>query len=200
MTPIRDAASFDCCKKNEGVATTPSVLFCKKEFPMARPASFAFQPQEHLVQLEDGPYLPVQWRLAWFHQATGPRAGYVTIEMVHDRKNGFAQFLTIAWDGQGESWRQVKLQGVEFTVCGKVATGEGSEEASHFPDYYEAAATKSLGRALEGLVLLVGFCGKKRRNMVLKVLRQHLLHKAHLSRHRPQTRNGLLSKKYGRLP
>lgn len=110
-----------------------------------------FQAQDHLVQLEEGQYLPIQWRLVWFHQATGPRAGYVTVEVAHDRATGFAQFLTIAWDGQGDSWRQVKVQGMMLSVCGRVATGEGSEEASHFPDYYEAAATKSLGRALEGL-------------------------------------------------
>jgi len=118
---------------------------------MASPTSLPFQPSAHLVQLEDDQYLPVQWRLVWFHQATGPRAGYVTVEIAHDRAAGFAQFHTVAWDGQGDSWRQVKLKGLDLTVCGKVASGEGSELASNFPDYYEAAATKSLGRALEGL-------------------------------------------------
>jgi hypothetical protein len=110
-----------------------------------------FHPEQHLVQLETGPYLPVQWRLAWFHQATGPRAGYVTVEIEHDRAQGFARFLTVAWDGSEEHWRSVKLQGLDLSVCGRVATGEGSESASQFSDYYEAAATKALGRALAGL-------------------------------------------------
>ncbi len=118
---------------------------------MTQQVTQPLSPQQHLVQLEEDQYLPVQWRLVWFHQATGPRAGYVTVEVEHDRFVGFAHFLTIAWDGQGESWRSLKVQGVEIAVCGRVATGEGSESQSQFPDYYEAAATKALGRALEGL-------------------------------------------------
>ena len=110
-----------------------------------------FSPQQHLVPMEEDQYLPVQWRLVWFHQATGPRAGYVTVEVEHDRSAGFARFLTIAWDGCGESWHPLKVHGVELAVCGRVATGEGSESQSQFPDYYEAAATKALGRALAGL-------------------------------------------------
>lgn len=111
----------------------------------------SFHPQQHLVPMDEDQYLPVQWRLVWFHQATGPRAGYITVEVEHDRSAGFARFLTIAWDGRGESWHPLKVQGVELSVCGRVATGEGSESQSQFPDYYEAAATKALGRALAGL-------------------------------------------------
>jgi hypothetical protein len=113
--------------------------------------SSVFNPGEHLVRLENGDYLPVQWRLVWFHQGTGPRAGYVTIELEHDRQAGFAKFATVAWDGSDETWRRLKLNGVEIDVCGRVATGEGSETAASFPEYYEKAATKSLGRALAGL-------------------------------------------------
>lgn len=111
----------------------------------------SFHPQQHLVPMDEDQYLPVQWRLVWFHQATGSRAGYITVEVEHDRSVGFARFLTIAWDGRGESWRPLKVQGVELSVCGRVATGEGSESQSQYPDYYEAAATKALGRALAGL-------------------------------------------------
>jgi hypothetical protein len=122
-----------------------------KEDDMGSADVRAFQPNDYLVQLEDGPYLPVQWRLVWFHQATSPRAGYVTVEQRHDRRRGFASFVTIAWDGSDTAWRTVRVAGVEIAVCGRVATGEGSEERSQFAEYYEAAATKALGRALVGL-------------------------------------------------
>lgn len=111
----------------------------------------AFNPNEHLLRIQGKEYLPVRWRLVWFHQATGPHAGYITVELEHDRQAGFAKFFTIAWDGSDETWRHVKLNGVEVDVCGRLATGEGSETRADFNDYYEKAATKSLGRALAGL-------------------------------------------------
>lgn len=110
-----------------------------------------FNPNEHLLRIQGKEYLPVRWRLVWFHQATGSRAGYVTVEIEHDRQNGFAKFFTIAWDGAEETWRHVNIRGVELDVCGRVATGEGSETRADFNDYYEKAATKALGRALAGL-------------------------------------------------
>jgi hypothetical protein len=110
-----------------------------------------FNPNEHLLRIQGKDYLPVRWRLVWFHQATGSRAGYVTVELEHDRQNGFAKFFTIAWDGNDEQWRHVNIRGVELDVCGRVATGEGSETRADFNDYYEKAATKALGRALAGL-------------------------------------------------
>jgi hypothetical protein len=110
-----------------------------------------FNPNEHLQRIQGKEYLPVRWRLVWFHQATGSRAGYVTVELEHDRQAGFAKFFTIAWDGSEETWRHIKLNGAELDVCGRVATGEGSETKVDFNDYYEKAATKSLGRALAGL-------------------------------------------------
>lgn len=110
-----------------------------------------FNPSEHLQRIQGKDYLPVRWRLVWFHQETSPRAGYVTVELEHDRQNGFAKFFTIAWDGNDESWRHVNIRGVELDVCGRMATGEGSETRSDFNDYYEKASTKSLGRALAGL-------------------------------------------------
>jgi hypothetical protein len=110
-----------------------------------------FNPNDHLLRIQGKEYLPVRWRLVWFHQATGSRAGYVTVEIEHDRQNGFAKFFTIAWDGSEETWRHMNIRGVELDVCGRVATGEGSETRSDFPDYYEKAATKALGRALAGL-------------------------------------------------
>ncbi|HEY7348205.1 MAG TPA: hypothetical protein VH599_07765 [Ktedonobacterales bacterium] len=110
-----------------------------------------FNPNDHLLRIQGKDYLPVRWRLVWFHQATDSRAGYVTVELDHDRQNGFAKFFTIAWDGKDETWRHVNIRGVELDVCGRVATGEGSETRADFNDYYEKAATKALGRALAGL-------------------------------------------------
>lgn len=110
-----------------------------------------FNPNEHLLRIQGKDYLPVRWRLVWFHQATGSRAGYVTVELEHDRQAGFAKFFTIAWDGSDETWRRLSIRGVELDVCGRVATGEGSETQVDFADYYEKAATKALGRALAGL-------------------------------------------------
>ncbi len=110
-----------------------------------------FNPNEHLLRIQGKDYLPVRWRLVWFHQATGSRAGYVTVELDHDRQQGFAKFFTIAWDGNDETWRHVNIRGVEIDVCGRVATGEGSETRADFNEYYEKAATKALGRALAGL-------------------------------------------------
>ncbi len=110
-----------------------------------------FNPNEHLLRIQGKEYLPVRWRLVWFHSATGSKAGYVTVEIEHDRQNGFAKFFTIAWDGADETWRHVSIRGVELDVCGRVATGEGSETRADFNDYYEKAATKALGRALAGL-------------------------------------------------
>jgi hypothetical protein len=110
-----------------------------------------FNPNEHLLRIQGKDYLPVRWRLVWFHQATGSRAGYVTVELEHNRQDGFAKFFTIAWDGNDETWRHVNIRGVELDVCGRVATGEGSETRADFNDYYEKAATKALGRALAGL-------------------------------------------------
>jgi hypothetical protein len=113
--------------------------------------STVFNPNDHLLRIQGKDYLPVRWRLVWFHQATGSRAGYVTVELEHDRQTGFAKFFTVAWDGSDETWRHLNIRGVEIDVCGRIATGEGSETQADFPDYYEKAATKALGRALAGL-------------------------------------------------
>src|SRR5689334_11899319 len=73
----------------------------------------AFNPNEHVMRIQGKDYLPVRWRLVWFHQETGPRAGYVTVELEYDRQNGFAKYFTIAWDGNDDTWRHVKINGIE---------------------------------------------------------------------------------------
>lgn len=110
-----------------------------------------FEPGRHLDKIQGKEYLPVRWRLVWFRQATGNRAGYITVELEHDRQAGFAKHFTIAWDGSDDTWRPVKINGIEVDVCGRVSTGEGSETKADFNEYWEKSATKSLGRALAGL-------------------------------------------------
>lgn len=110
----------------------------------------AFDPSKHLTQLKGKDYLEVKYRLQWFHEATSAKAGYVTVETSHEVGKA-ATFFTVAWNGEGEEWRAFKARGIEIEVCGRVATGEGSETKQDFNDYYEKAATKSLGRALAGL-------------------------------------------------
>lgn len=110
-----------------------------------------FNPNDHLMKIQRKDYLPVRWRLVWFHQATSSRAGYITVELEHDRQAGFAKFFAIAWDGGEETWRHLKLNGIELDVCGRVATGEGTCTKVQFDSFYEKAATKALGRALAGL-------------------------------------------------
>lgn len=113
--------------------------------------SHAFQAAEHIIPLQERPYLPVAWRLAWFCTQTGPRAGYITLELEHDRGQGTARFLCVAWDGRGVQWRPVQVPQGEISVCGRVAARIGVCTHEEYPDYYEAAATRALGRALAAL-------------------------------------------------
>src|SRR5579885_891975 len=110
-----------------------------------------FNPNEHLSKLRGKEYLEVKWRLVWFHSDTGSKAGYVTIELEHDRQAGYARYAAIAWDGKDDQWRTVKFYGMEIVVCGRVGTGTKSETKSDFPDYDAKAETGALGRALAGI-------------------------------------------------
>lgn len=118
---------------------------------MTEKAAKPFNPNEHIQKIQGKDYLPVRWRLVWFRQETGTTAGYVTVELEYDRQAGFAKYFCVAWDGADDTWRQIEVNGMKLSVCGRVATGEGSETRSDFPDYAEKAATKSVGRAMAGL-------------------------------------------------
>lgn len=113
--------------------------------------SKVFNPSDHLQRIQGKDYLPVRWRLVWFRQETGTKAGYITVELEYNRQAGFAKYFTIAWDGADDTWRHIQINGIELDVCGRVATGEGSETQTDFFDYAEKAATKSVGRAMAGL-------------------------------------------------
>ncbi len=110
-----------------------------------------FNPNEHLKLLRGKEYLEVKWRLVWFHQETGPRAGYVTIELEHDRERGYARYAAVAWNGQDETWREITIHGQTISVCGRVGMGTKSETRADFADFGEKAETGALGRALAGL-------------------------------------------------
>ena len=110
-----------------------------------------FDPNEHLSKLRGKDYLEVKWRLVWMLQATGHRAGFITIELEHDRQNGYARYAAVAWDGLDETWRTVTLYNMTLQVCGRVGMGTKSETRADFPDFSEKAETGALGRALAGL-------------------------------------------------
>lgn len=114
-----------------------------------------FNPAEHLQKITGKDYLPVRWRLVWFHAVTTPRAGYCTFQLQLDRQQGFAQFLCVAWDGNDETWRTMEVPVGEvickLQVCGRVAMGYGSETRADFADFPEKSETKAIGRAMAGL-------------------------------------------------
>ena len=110
-----------------------------------------FSPDQHLMKLKGKDYLEVKWRLVWMLQATNPRAGYLTIELEHDRQNGYARYAAIAWDGNDETWRTITLYGMTLQVCGRVGTGIKTETRADFQDFAEKAETGALGRALAGI-------------------------------------------------
>jgi len=75
-------------------------------------------------------YLGVKWRILWL-LSEHPQAQIITEKVGGGIPDGFAEFKCI-----------INLPG------GRVATGHGSETRDDFPDFYEKAETKSIGRAL----------------------------------------------------
>lgn len=110
-----------------------------------------FNPNEHLSKLRGKDYLEVKYRLLWFLNDTPSRAGIITIELEHDRQNGYARYTAVAWDGKDDTWRILKIHGHEVAVCGRVGMGTKSETKADFPDFAEKAETGAKGRALADL-------------------------------------------------
>lgn len=96
-------------------------------------------------------YLEVKWRLVWFLSDAGPQAGYVTIELEHDRQNGYARYAAVAWDGKEGPWREITVYGQTISICGRMGTGIKTETRADFNDFAEKAETGALGRALAGI-------------------------------------------------
>jgi hypothetical protein len=92
-----------------------------------------FNPNDHLVKLQNKDYLEVKYRLVWFRDAF-PH-GIITTSMLSlDLERGLAVFKAIVDDGEGG-----------------IGTGHGSETVKDFRDFIEKAETKAIGRALAAL-------------------------------------------------
>jgi len=76
-------------------------------------------------------YLDVKWRVAWV------RAEHPTAQIVTEQVEGDAQ--------------HARFKCTITLPNGAVATGHGSETAGDFPDFYEKAETKAIGRACASL-------------------------------------------------
>ncbi len=76
-------------------------------------------------------YLDVKWRVAWV------RAEHPTAQILTEQVEGDAQ--------------HARFKCTITLPNGAVATGHGSETAADFPDFYEKAETKSIGRACASL-------------------------------------------------
>jgi hypothetical protein len=91
----------------------------------------AFDPAKHMrkIRTRQGmqDYLDVKWRLAWLRDVD-PAAKINTAQIEGDHEH--ARFICV----------------IELS-SGAVATGHGSETMQDFPDFYEKAETKAIGRA-----------------------------------------------------
>jgi hypothetical protein len=133
----------------------------------------AFNPNEHLMQIESGygdnrkssDYLPVQWRLVWF-RSDFPQ-GTIKTEMLHiDLESEFSEEKYV-WnpDKRKKERIMVKTKGVAIFRAivedgvGGVATGTKSERGVSFPDFIEKAETGAIGRALAALGYGTQFTG-----------------------------------------
>lgn len=93
--------------------------------------SVPFDPAKHLMSLKGKDYLEVKWRLVWLR--TDHPDATIDTDCVSFNET-FAVFKATVTIPSGGS-----------------ATGYGSEERGHFPDYIEKAETKAIGRALGAL-------------------------------------------------
>jgi hypothetical protein len=106
--------------------------------PGAQPR--AFDPNAHLrkIRTRQGmqDYLDVKWRLMWL-RSEHPEAQIVTEQIEGDEQH--ARFkCTITYPHR---------QLLDGTTHHAIGTGHGSETLQDFPDFYEKAETKAIGRA-----------------------------------------------------
>jgi hypothetical protein len=107
---------------------------------MANEATRVFDAPAHMrkIRTRQGmqDYLDVKWRVAWL-RAEHPEAEVITEQISGDEQH--ARFkCTIRFPSRA-------LGDGTFTYA--VGTGHGSETLQDFPDFYEKAETKSIGRA-----------------------------------------------------
>ncbi len=120
----------------------------------------AFNPNEHLLDLQGKDYLEVKWRIYWFNDEC--KEGKITILKSIIDTDREIEVETTNWventkDPKGKKIKQISKRTVKgwayFEVRvedGKGRVGEdcGSESAGDFGDYIEKAKTKATGRAL----------------------------------------------------
>ncbi len=115
-------------------AAVAAVIPTHPPVPVA-PAPRAFDPAAHLrkIRTRQGmqDYLDVKWRVQWM------RSEFPTAQIVTEQIAGDAQFA--------------RFKCVITLPNGAISTGHGSETAGDFPDFYEKAETKSIGRACAAL-------------------------------------------------
>ena len=134
----RNATAVKTDESTEIAETTDATLAVSSATPPAFPAApapRAFDPQAHLrkIRTRQGmqDYLDVKWRVQWL------RSEFPTAQIVTEQIAGDAQFA--------------RFKCVITLPNGAISTGHGSETAGDFPDFYEKAETKSIGRACAAL-------------------------------------------------
>ena len=117
----------------------------------------AFNPSDHLMQLQGKDYLAVQWRLVWFREKCPDGTIETSLELLDlDRET---EDTVMVWNEQLKRKEKVikKANGLAIFKAvihdgkGGVATGTKMEKAASFPDWLEKAETGAIGRALAGL-------------------------------------------------
>lgn len=103
-----------------------------------------FDPQAHMgkINTRQGPqqYLSVKHRVLWI-RADHPEARIVTEKLDGGLEYGWVEFKCTITILSGVT------RGGEGPAFEAVAVGHGSETREDFPDYYEKAETKAIGRA-----------------------------------------------------
>jgi hypothetical protein len=124
-----------------------------------------FEPSKHLRQIRNGQstsdYLDVKWRLLWLREAC-PDAQIETKLVQLDLDRETTEEVSV-WNAEKRRSEKVLKHGVGLAVFkatvhdgkGGVATGYGMEKAASSGNYLEKAETKSLGRALAALAMVL---------------------------------------------